>query len=256
MTTPFPGMDPYLESPAYWPDFHQRFITHWSEWLLDHLPDHYDVLIEERITRIEAGGRTDFRPDVAISQTYPLPTEIPGDGPSLDREPVTVRVTMLDEEAESYLRILHRADSSLVTVLELLSPSNKVNPGRREYLSKRHEVLRDPVHLVELDLLLEGRRPPMDGPLPPGDYYAIVSRSDLRPECEVYAWTLRDALPRIRIPLKPPDPDVVFDLPGLFAQAYQRGRYARRVRYQQPPAVALAPEQADWARDRVAAWKP
>ena len=27
MQSPFPGMDPYLESPAFWSDFHSTFIN-------------------------------------------------------------------------------------------------------------------------------------------------------------------------------------------------------------------------------------
>ncbi|MFQ6042589.1 MAG: DUF4058 family protein, partial [Candidatus Poribacteria bacterium] len=28
MPSPFPGMDPYLENPVWWPDFHHSFITY------------------------------------------------------------------------------------------------------------------------------------------------------------------------------------------------------------------------------------
>ena len=49
MTSPFPGMDPYLEHPGYWRDFHQSFIIYWRDWLADHLPDHYAVRIDERL---------------------------------------------------------------------------------------------------------------------------------------------------------------------------------------------------------------
>ncbi|MBW3540169.1 MAG: DUF4058 family protein [Planctomycetes bacterium] len=28
MSSPFPGMDPYLEDPAFWPDFHSTFINY------------------------------------------------------------------------------------------------------------------------------------------------------------------------------------------------------------------------------------
>ena len=39
MTSPFPGMDPYLEDPAFWPDFHHRFIDCWCEEIAAELPD-------------------------------------------------------------------------------------------------------------------------------------------------------------------------------------------------------------------------
>jgi hypothetical protein len=254
VTCPFPGVDPYLESPAYWRDFHTRFITHWSEWLADHVPDHYSVRIDERVRVVEDGpGRL---PDVAISQRHPLPTSVPAEGTVavLDREPVTMRVATAQQEVERYIRITHRPDSTLITALELLSPTNKTpGDGRGEYLLKRQQFLADTVHLVELDLLLEGRRLPMEGKLPEGDYYAIVSRGDRRPESDVYGWRLSEPLPRVRIPLKAPDPDVTFDLPGLFADVFRRGRYARELPYSQPPAIALPPDYAAWVRERVAA---
>jgi hypothetical protein len=41
-------MDPYLEDPAFWPDFHQSFILYWRDALNDQLPDHYEARIDER----------------------------------------------------------------------------------------------------------------------------------------------------------------------------------------------------------------
>ena len=37
MSSPFPGMDPYLENPAFWPDFHFTFINYWREAIADAL---------------------------------------------------------------------------------------------------------------------------------------------------------------------------------------------------------------------------
>jgi hypothetical protein len=91
--------------------------------------------------------------------------------------------------------------------------------------------------------------------LPPGDYYAYVARADQRPQCQVYAWRLSDPLPRIRLPLKPPDPDVLFDLPGLFAEAYRRGRYTRILPYSAPPPVGLAETNAKWVAERLQQWR-
>jgi hypothetical protein len=150
---------------------------------------------------------------------------------------------------------VHRPDASLIAVLELLSPTNKEGDGRQLYLEKRNELLRETVHLVELDLLLGGKRLPIKGKLPPGDYFASVARGDQRPWCEVYGWKLSEPLTRIRLPLKPPDPDLIFDLPGLLAEAYRKGRYARDLPYASAPPVALAEENARWMAERLRAWK-
>jgi hypothetical protein len=251
-------MDPYLEHPAYWRDFHQSFITYWRDWLLDNLPDHYEVRIDERLGVVEEqGGGKVILPDLSVSQSRPLPEELPAEVAvaTLDREPVEMSVKYALEETESYLRLIHRPDSSLIAVMELLSPTNKEGKGRQLYLQKRNELLGETVHLVELDLLLGGARMPIEGQLPAGEYYAYVARGDQRPACEVYAWKLPERLTRIRLPLKPSDPDLIFDLPGLLAQAYQRGRYARSLPYSSPPPVVLQEPYAKWAAERVKRWR-
>ena len=101
----------------------------------------------------------------------------------------------LEGPRESYIEILYHPDRSLVAVLELLSPANKEYPGRTEYLAKRMALLHQDVHLAELDLLLGGRRLPMQRPLPPADYYYFVARGEHRPDCQVFSWTLRQPLP-------------------------------------------------------------
>jgi hypothetical protein len=127
------------------------------------------------------------------------------------------------------LKILSRPDRTLVTVIELLSPSNKIDPSRRDYLTRRNAILGQAIHLVELDLLVSGGRLPMKRPLPKADYHAVVSRWERRPDCEVYSWTVRQPLPRLPIPLRDPDPDVVVDLASVYHTAFARGRYARSI---------------------------
>src|SRR5262245_49225854 len=111
MTSPFPGMDPYLEHPGFWRDFHQSFIPYWRDWLLDHLPDHYDVRIDERLGVVQdEGGGTARIPDLSIMQSQALPTALATDEDetavaTLERDPVPLSVKYVDEETESFLRI-------------------------------------------------------------------------------------------------------------------------------------------------------
>ena len=35
MPSPFPGMDPFLELPGFWLDFHSRFMNVWCEAIAD-----------------------------------------------------------------------------------------------------------------------------------------------------------------------------------------------------------------------------
>jgi hypothetical protein len=53
MKSPFPGMDPFLEQPAYWPDFHATFINYWREAIADLLPPSYEATLGERVYLVE-----------------------------------------------------------------------------------------------------------------------------------------------------------------------------------------------------------
>lgn len=254
MPSPFPGMDPYLEDPAFWSDFHATFINYWREAVADALPDNYEARIDEKVRLVEVTppGRKLIEPDVAVTHRTPSRPPSPPPAGVAVLEPVTVpHVFELEETHERSIEILHRPERALVAVLELLSPANKEEPRRSDYLAKRNALLRYPIHLVELDLLLGGRRLPLKDELPPGDYYALVSRADRRPDCNVYAWTLRDRLPGIPIPLLPPDPDVWIDLAAVFATTYERGRYARSLDYAAPPAVPLPEPTRRWVTERA-----
>ena len=141
-------------------------------------------------------------------------------------EPVSIPHIIEDETRQSYIEIHRRSDRALIAVLELLSPSNKNESGRGQYLAKRSALLRQDVHLFELDLLLGGQRLPLQDPLPPGDYYAMISRGNRRPDCEVYAWIMGQPLPILPIPLQAPDPDILLDFREVYEATYKRGRYA------------------------------
>ncbi len=263
MPSPFPGMDPYLETPAYWRDFHITFLNYWREAIADRLPGNYEARLEEQFRLVEMPPEPNRVrvPDVSVLRRDPSPS---GGGVALAvaeaAEPITLTHVDLVEVREVRLELFHNPGRTLVTVLELLSPTNKRNPDRGEYLDKRYGLLRRRVHLVELDLLVGGQRLPMLRPLPPGDYYALVTRAERFPDCDGYAWAVRQPLPPIRIPLRAPDPDVVLPLGEVFATAYERGRYAPVLDYHQPPPAPLRPEDSAWAaevaRPRAAAAPP
>ncbi len=77
MSSHFPGMDPYLETPAIWSDFHASFITYWSDALLDGLPSNYEARIDEKVNLVEVSpprrrlGNSDRWPDVAGRGPWP-----------------------------------------------------------------------------------------------------------------------------------------------------------------------------------------
>jgi hypothetical protein len=87
MPSPFPGMDPYLESPRYWQDFHERFITIAAAGLQQQLPQRYRARISERLV-LEATGRMMDTPtiftrgydaaryDLDLNYTHPPPATL------------------------------------------------------------------------------------------------------------------------------------------------------------------------------------
>lgn len=252
-SSPFPGMDPYLEGPN-WPDFHATFIVCWRKALNRILPKGYRARIDERINLIESGreSRPPRRPDVAVVHGRRIkrrPSRSARESAVALLEPVSITLPQYEEARETRVEIVGRPDNSLVTVLELLSPYNKdPGEGQGQYLVKRDEVLRQAINLVELDLLLGGHRLPFSDPLPRGDYYAMIARADQRPKCDVYAWPLEDPLPMIPIPLRNGDPDVRLELSGVFKAALAEGEYQDDLNYRLAPPASIPRE----ARNRIA----
>lgn len=249
MPSPFPGMDPYLEDPAFWDDFHDSFIVYWRDALNGICPAHYEARVDTRthLLDLTSGEDRTPRPDVLVHRgSDPLLGQASLSAATI--EPVTLPLRYLDEERETFLEIRRRPHRVVVAVLELLSPSNKLGDGRREYLAKRQALLHQDVHLVELDLLRGGGRIPLRGSAE-GDYFQYVSRGDRRPSCDVYGWTIRDPLPRLPIPLQAPDADAIMNPAGIFSTAYDLGRYRSSLRYDQAPPADWPGEEADWIDD-------
>jgi len=252
MPSPFPGMDPFLELQE-WEDFHYSFNAAIRDALSSRLAPRYVVRVERRVY-VEFPGEADplfRRPDVSVLWTGETAggTAVAAE-PATSLQPFECELPIPEERRETYLLIRLQETMEVVTVLETLSPANKRpgGDGRREYLKKREEVVQSQSHLVELDLLRGGARLPMMNPLPPADYYAVVSRSQRRRKAAGYAWTIRDRLPTLPLPLKAGDPDVPLDLQAAFATVYDRARYDLSLNYDvdlQPP---LGDDDAAWVR--------
>lgn len=221
MPSPFPGMNPFLEQADSWEDFHQRFITHAADTLSGPVGPNYLVKVEVRLILHE-----------------------------LSAEERRFMARALDTERLASVEILDRRDRRVVTVIELLSPSNKAaGPDRDDYLLKRSRVLDGRTHLVEIDLRRGGERP-HDPPLPSCDYYVLVSRWQDRPAVGFWPLALRERLPVIPIPLAPPDADVSLDLQDLLHRVYDAAGYHKYIYALTPEPPLLAADLA-WARGLV-----
>jgi hypothetical protein len=231
MPSPFPGVDPYVEAEGRWEGFHWRFMAYAADALNDILPEHYVADLGEHVHFVDLAALEPKMviPDILVAKKKRRSVEAlrrtKTVGATALLEPVKIALPQIRVEVRDvWIEIRRIPNRTPVTMIEVLSPTNKRGEGFADYLRKRRTTIRQKVHLVELDRLLKGERLPMDRPLPPGDFYALVSRSEERPESNVYTWTIRDPLPSIPIPLRRPDPDVLFNLGAVFATVYDRGR--------------------------------
>jgi hypothetical protein len=260
-------MDPFLEDPEVFPDFHDRFVIYLSEFIQAQLPEPYYAPVGQRVW-IEVSHRY-IEPDVNVLRpralTHPEPRESGAVAVAAPPRtaPVVVRVPH-DERREPFVDIyLGRGqDQRLVTTIELLSLTNKSpgEHGRSLYLRKQDEILNSKVHLLEIDLLRAGEHttavPRADAVARAGDfdYHVCIHHWDNLEDYFVYPIRLPDSLPEIAIPLLPGDASVSLKLQAVFDRCYDAGPYRREVRYQDvEPVPPLGPEQAQWAAERLQA---
>lgn len=215
----------------------------------------YTVLMEERGYIEHAPGEPArfMRPDTTGTAEEPRAEPAGSVTAAVATVPVTVPLLMPERVRDRFFEIRLRDSRELVTVVEVLSPGNKRpgSDGRREYLSKRDTILPSAAHRVEIDLLRGGERLPMARPLPPGDYFVVVSRAARRPLADVWPFTLRQSLPVIPIPLAGEDPDAVVDLEALFSRRYEEAGYDSLLDYSRPLEPPLPEEDARWLQAEV-----
>ncbi len=248
MPSPFPGMDPYLEHPALWPDVHNSLIAALRDDLAPRLRPRYIVAIEERVYLITPeGAGWPARADVVVART---PEAIPGiSRPSSSTLGArVVEVPLPETVRETYLEVRATGTGEVVTVVEILSPTNKrLGEARRLYEQKRTLVLGSRTHLVEIDLLRAGEPMPVVGDGRDGHYRILISRWEQRPRALLYVFTVRDPIPVFRLPLLPGDEEPEVDLGRLLQTIYERAAYDLRVNYEGEPIPPLDPPFAEWA---------
>ena len=161
-------------------------------------------------------------------------------------------------EAEIRDRFIEIRDSSnreVVTTLEVLSPFNKdaSTQGREAFWRKRKAVMASRTHWIEIDLLRAGERP--SEVADKSDYYALLKRGGVPLPYEGWLFDLRDRMPTIAVPLRPPFEDVPLNLQTVFETVYARGHYAEAIDYSgSPPLPRLRPADANWAQEQIREW--
>lgn len=256
MPSPFPGMDPYIERSAIWPDFHDRFISAIVGKLQPLLRPRFAAVTQDRLFLVES-NQTAY-PDVSVIETRNPNRRDAGSTAVLEVDAPAVFQLDDEEVREPFIEIVEPSRGRVVTAIEVVSPTNKVRGGGRDaYEQKREEYWDGDANVVEIDLLRAG---PSVSKVPkykldrlrPWDYVVTVCRRH-PPRQEVYAFPLERRLPRVGIPLTPEEPDVVLDLQAAFDRCWDEGPYPGLSRYEELPPGEMTPERIEWCQQLLRA---
>ncbi|MBI4788960.1 MAG: DUF4058 family protein [Chloroflexi bacterium] len=260
MPSPFPGMDPYIEKGNVWTDFHGDLAAEMRATLNRQFQPRYVAQMVPYVTYdiVEVSERRGVRPDIGVWQPQP-PRDWATEAVMVATTASVESFVPLEAPLELYTVEIHEVETMrLVTSIEILSPVNKRrgHEAYEHYQRKRRELLRSFAHLIEIDLLRGGERPPLEKPVPPAPYYVTLSRVNRRPKVDVWPIQLWDKLPVLPVPLLEPDPDVALDLGAVVAMVYERGAYARLIDYRiAPPPPELSESESKWLGEHLRAQK-
>ena len=250
---PFPGMNPYLESAGLWPEVHSRIIVGLADTLTPRLRPDYGVRVEQRVVVAQEPYAGNGLAQVRIPEAVVLTAAGAGsrrETTAAEPEPGAAAVAVALPAAEllrqRYLRVLRADNMEVVAVMEVLSPANKLGADRRDYLGKRAEVRASTAHLVEIDLLRAGAPMPVVGDAPPGCYRIIVANGRLRPQADLYAFGVREAIPEFVLPLGKGDSGVGVNLNEVLRHVYSHGSYNMFIDYGRDPEPPLSDADRAW----------
>jgi Protein of unknown function (DUF4058) len=250
MGNPFPGMNPYLEQSEFWHQVHNRLIVAIADDLTPQIAPKYRVSIEERIYTSVDDLLLLGIADVAVAKRSTTDTGVILTTAKV-AEPRKVKVPMPEQVIERFLQVKGTQSREVVAVIEVLSPKNKRSKeGRAIYESKRQKILASTTNFIEIDLLRQGEALPILGATDT-DYRILVSRSNRRPDADLYSFDLPDPIPVFPVPLRLGEPEPVIDLQKLLNEIYERARFDLAIDYSQSLKPALPSEQEAWLREIV-----
>lgn len=251
MPSPFPGMDPYLEDTNRWPAVHSGLIYTIQAELNRQLPGHLVAEIDQYVW-VEADDERELlgKPDAFVpgADEAPANGDYPADPVAVAAPTVAVQLAPAKQKTTRVVRIVTAGSGRVLTVIEVLSPSNKYGADRDVYLAKRREYFAARTNLVEIDLLRDGDRLPLGKPRAPlTDYVVLVTRAGEYPRARVWAFTVREPIPVLPVPLDEKTPAVPLDLRACLDRVYDEGRFAVKLDYARPPEPGLRKHDAEWA---------
>lgn len=253
MKSPFPGMNPWLEK--HWGDVHTSLITYIRDNLQLQLPNNLVAQAEESVFVDTSPEESRWiKPDVSVIKSGDPDYSDSATNRSLTADkPIVIS---FPEETARWVEIRDLdSDNQVVTVIEILSPRNKLSQaGRADYRKKQREYFEAAVNLVEIDLLRTGKRIflayPSDGidSHSAAPYYVSVARGISPCQRELYPLPLHKPLANIGIPLRETDEDAVLPLQTLIDRCYEMGRYDRKINYSEQPLPSLESDDWQWAQ--------
>ena len=224
MPSPFPGMNPYLEHDSVFHGFHQNLIVEIMRALVPQIRPAYiaDTDVNVYIHELSGDERLIGRPDVHVAAVAGRPAKgVPAaaGGFAVVAPVASALPPAVDVVEIPYVKIMDRQKRQVVTVIEVLSRTNKLKgDDRAAYLAKRNQLRRSEVHFIEIDLLRAGEPMPLTNQ-PDADYRVVLSRHERRPEVVLWPIRLKDRLPVVPVPLRAPDRDVSLDLQDVVNRA-------------------------------------
>jgi hypothetical protein len=197
MPSPFPGMDPFLETPERWPAFRKGIVDLLCTAVGPCLPDRYAVRSSERRFSDVAEHREEFLEIV--------------------RREGGQRITLVDVVGPANKRTAAGREAFLAT-------QRSAAPTECSWVEIDLSIQGEPIH----DFSREG--------LPKFDYSVTVMRSSRPSQFELYTAILQTRLPRFRIPFARDERDTVVDLQAAFTACYERLGFGGAVDYADAPA--------------------
>jgi hypothetical protein len=226
-------MDPYLEHPALWPDFHNSLIAAIANALGPALRPNCYVALRCRTYNFR-------QQDLALMGVPDVPCT---------QADLPIRGGI----RETFLEICRARSNDVVTVVEALSHATRIHPGgREEYLAVRDRALQTGTNFVELDLLRTGEPSSGRGRERCATAYCIsVAKRCGREETIALPFSLRHPIPSFQLPLLPGDEEPELDLNRVLHELYERASFDLRLDYSQPALPPLTAEDAAWAAEQV-----
>lgn len=250
-------MNPFIEG-SLWQTFHNQYVPALGQSLVPQLGPGYAMDVAQDIYLVRDDGITETRePDIAVLHDG-REASAPGGASDIARsvavlQPIKAQIPFVHERSHRFIEIRDLNSNEVITVIELISPTNKIDrKGRQRYQAKRQDLLESGVNLVEVDLLRNGRRLPIKPPPPKSDYLAVVCRAAEAPEARLYAWSIRDRLPDLPVPLRAADNDVVLHLQEAFQEVFERGGFQRRLNYDRPLVPPVREADRAWTTQILA----